>query len=119
MPIDALGLPFIYSEIDKGMSTLKKGKSAGVDEIPAELITILDVNSKNELIKLSNMIYKNGDWPDDFTRSNIIPLEKKTNTNKCEEHRTISLISHASRIPLMVLCNKLRAKVKAYIEEVN
>ena len=109
------GHRFIYSEIDKGMSTLKKGKSAGVDEIPGELITILDVNSKNELIKLSNMIYKNGDWPDDFTRSNIIPLEKKTNANKCEEHRTISLISHASRIPLMALCNKLRAKVKAYI----
>ena len=86
-----------------GMSTLKKGKSAGVDEIPGELITILDVNSKNELLKLSNMIYRNGDWPDDFTRSNMIPLEKKTNTNKCEEHRTIYLISHASEIPLKAL----------------
>ena len=61
------------------------------------------------------MIYKNGDWPDDFTRSNMIPLEKKTNTNKCEEHRTISLISHASKIPLKALCNRLTAKVKAYI----
>ena len=48
VPIDALGPPFIYSEIEKAMSTLKKVKSAGVDEIPGELITILDVNSKNE-----------------------------------------------------------------------
>ena len=61
VPTDALGPPFIYSEIEKAMSTLKKSKSAGVDEIPGELITILDVNSKNELLKLSNMIYKNGD----------------------------------------------------------
>ena len=44
MPIDALGPPFIYSGIEKDMSTLKKGNSAGVDEIPGELITILDVN---------------------------------------------------------------------------
>ena len=42
--IDALGPSFIYSEIEKAMSTLKKGKSAGVDEIPGELITILDLN---------------------------------------------------------------------------
>ena len=27
-----------------------------------------------------------------FTRSNMLPLEKKTNTNKCEEHRTIYFI---------------------------
>ena len=59
------------------MSTLKKGKSAGVDEIPGELITILDVNSKNELLKLSNMIYKNGDWPNDFTRSNNYTIGKE------------------------------------------
>ena len=45
----------------------------------------------------------------------MIPLEKKTNTSKCEEHRTISLISHASKIPLKALCNRLIAKVKAYI----
>ena len=44
---EALGPPFTYSEIEKAMSTFKKGKSAGVDEIPGELITILDVNSKN------------------------------------------------------------------------
>ena len=36
VPIDALGPPFIYSEIEKAMSTLKKDKSAGVDEIPGE-----------------------------------------------------------------------------------
>ena len=47
VPIGSLGPSFIYSEIEKAMSTLKKGKSAGVDEIPGELITILDVNSKN------------------------------------------------------------------------
>ena len=45
----------------------------------------------------------------------MIPLEKKTNTNKCGEHRTISLISHALKTPLKALCNRLTAKVKAYI----
>ena len=47
--IDVLGTPFIYSEIEKAMSTLKKGKSAGVDGIPGELITILDVNSSCQI----------------------------------------------------------------------
>ena len=44
----------------------------------------------------------------------MIPLKKKFNTNKCEEHRTISLISHSSKITLKALCNRLTAKVKAY-----
>ena len=56
VPLDAPGPPFIYSEIKKAMSTMKKGKSAGVDEIPGELITILDVNSKYAILKLSNVI---------------------------------------------------------------
>ena len=42
-------------------------------------------------------------------------LEKKMNTNHCEEHRTISLISHASKMTLKILYTRLMCKVKEYI----
>ena len=37
------------------------------------------------------------------------------NTNKCEKHRTISLISHASKISLKALGKRLMEKTKDYI----
>ena len=39
---------------------------------------------------------KDGVWPEDFMRSILVPLKKKPNATCCEDHRTISLISHAS-----------------------
>lgn len=76
---------------------------------------ILEENAKTEMLKLSNTIHEEEEWPDDFTPSNMIPLEKKkkTKTNKYEGHRTISLISHSSKIPLKALGNRLMTK--AYI----
>ncbi len=68
-----------------------------------------------ELTKLTNQIYTTGVWPEDHTKAIMIPLEKKKNTNKCEEHRTISLISHASKIPLKALADRLMNKTREYI----
>ena len=45
----------------------------------------------------------------------VVPIEKKSNTFKCEEHRTISLISHASKVILRVLANRLEVKAKEYL----
>ena len=92
------------------MSSLKRSKAAGVDGIPGEMNKILEENAKTEMLKLSNTIHEEEEWPDDFTPSNMIPLEKKTKTNKCEGHRTISLISHSSKIPLKALGNRLMTR---------
>ena len=39
---------------------------------------------------------------------NIIPLPKKGSTKECSNHRTIALISHASKVLLKILQARLQ-----------
>src|SRR6476619_3822985 len=55
-----------------------------------------------------------GHMPSDFTRVVMIPLQKKMNTDKCSDHRTISLISRASKIVLKILTNRIEAKARDF-----
>jgi len=64
---------------------------------------------------LCKNIYNTGNWPTDFTKTMLIPLPKKTNAVECSDHRTISLISHASKIILKILTNRITAKAEEYI----
>lgn len=77
---------------------LKSGKGEGKDNIPAEMIKVLEGKALDEVVLSCQQIYCVGKWPEVFLRSVLFPLEKKPGTRKCEEHRTIGLITHASKI---------------------
>src|SRR3989454_12593552 len=62
-------------------------------------------------------MYNTGTRPQDFTKVVMIPLQKKQNAVECADHRTISLISHASKIMLRILTNRIEAKAKDFIEK--
>ena len=55
------------------------------------------------LTKLINTVYETGQWPKDFTEVTMIALKKKTQTTKCSDHRTVSLISHTAKIIAKIL----------------
>jgi len=48
------------------------------------------------------------EWPGYFLQIVMIPLKKKANTTECQDYRTISLISHASKIVLNMLTKRIR-----------
>src|SRR6478609_11240968 len=60
-------------------------------------------------------MYVKGTWPSDFTRVVMIPLQKKMNAVECSDHRTISLISHASKTLLKILTNRIEAEARDFI----
>ena len=47
-------------------------------------------------------------WPQDWKRSILIPIPKKNSTKECANHRTIALISHASKVMLKILHARLQ-----------
>ena len=51
----------------------------------------------------------------DFTKAIIVALQKKSNAIECADHRTLSLIPHASKIILKVLTKRLELKTATYI----
>lgn len=83
-----------------------------MDEIPAEMIKCLGEKAKEELIRICQQIYLTGEWPKDFMETGMVPLQKKPNALDCSDHRTISLIAHASKILLKILTKRLEAKVE-------
>ena len=92
---------------------MKVKKSEGIDEIPAEFIKSLGEKATEELVKICQTIYESGEWPDDFMQTIMVPLEKKANAAECGDYRTISLISHASKIMLKILTKRTEAKAEA------
>src|SRR6218665_3341973 len=58
-------------------------------------------------------MYEKGEWPDDFNKSVVVPIERKANATQCGDFRTISLIPHASKIVLKILTRRIRPTAKA------
>jgi len=113
--IDEKGPELLESEILQALKEMKTGKAVGVDEVPAEFLKVLGERGEKELVTLCKEMYIKGKWPEDFTRVVMIPLQKKANAVECSDHRTISLISHASKIMLKVLTKRIEEKAKDLI----
>ena len=109
--------PILHEEVEIAVASLKKGKSAGVDNIPVKLVqaggeTMIDV-----LTEICNRIWRTGEWPTPWTQSLIITLPKKGNLQLCQNYRTISLISHSSKVMLKVILNRLKPQAEEIIVE--
>jgi len=92
---------------------MKNNKAEGPDNIPVEMLRCLYGKATAILIDVCKTIYTTGIWPTDFVQSIMLPLEKKPNATRCEDFRTITLISHAAKILLKVLQKRIEAKVDA------
>ena len=57
---------------------------------------------------LCQQIWKTQRRPQDWKRSILIPVPKKGTTKECANHRTITLISHASKVLLKILHARLQ-----------
>ena len=109
--------PILRDEVEKAVQTLKKGKAAGVDNIPGELIQaggdpIIDIYTK-----ICNTILQTGIWPTIWTKSLVITIPKKGNLELCDNFRTISLISHPSKVMLNIILNRLKPIAEQIIAE--
>ena len=99
------------------MKEIRNGKSPGFDDIPAELWKAAGEDGIKVMWKLCNKIWRKVEWPTDWERAVFIPIPKKGNIKECSNHRTISLISHASKILLKIINNRLKQKLESEIAE--
>lgn len=98
-------------EFDEALKRLKSRKACGVDEIPAELIQALDEEMKELMYMMTKEIYETGDIPEDFQECKMVMLPKKANSKKCENFRTLSLLSHASKILTNIVKKRIQDKI--------
>ena len=69
------------------------------------------------LTTICNKIWQTGEWPTPWTQSLVIMLPKKGNIQLCQNYRTISLISHPSKVMLKIVLNRLKPQAEKIIAE--
>ena len=109
--------PILRDEVTAAVKSLKKDKAAGADNIPAELIIAGGEAVTDMLHKICNKIWQTGEWPLCWTQSLVITLPKKGNLQQCQNYRTISPISDASKVMLKIILNRLRPQAENIIAE--
>src|SRR6516225_7306849 len=114
---EEIGPDLLTEEITRAIEDLKDNKAVGVDDVPSEFLKSLGDKGTKEVVRLCKNMYDTGKWPEDFTRLMFVPIEKKENAVDCEDHRTISLICHASKIMLKVLTRRIEGKVTDYLSK--
>jgi len=62
-------------------------------------------------------ISETGEWPEEWTFSTFIPLPKKGDLKQCENYRTIALVSHASKILLRIILERIQVKSETEIAD--
>ena len=103
--------------MEAAVKALKMGKSAGMDNIPAELVQAGGEAMVDILTAICNKIWKTGEWPTTWTPSAVITLPKKGNLQLYQNYRTISLISHPSKVMLKIILNRLQPQAGEIIAE--
>ena len=99
------------------VQSLKKGKSAGVDYIPAELVQAGKEDVITDLTIICEKIWHTGEWQTPWTQSLVITVPKKGNLQQCQNYRAISLISHPSKVMLKVILNRFKPQAEKIIAE--
>jgi len=105
------------NEVKDVIDNLPKGKATGEDNIPAELLQCVGENGMQIMTNLINKIYNSGCIPDDFRKSIFIPIPKTTKALDCSDYRTISLISHASKILLHLIKKRITPIIERQLSE--
>ena len=98
------------------MHSQKAEQSAGVDNIPSELLKN-GGKATTTVLTVICQIWETKEWLKEWTQSLIIPLPKKGNLKQCQNYHTISLISHPSKIMLRVILNQLKANSEELLAE--
>ena len=98
-------LPRLWDEVRHAVSSFKTGKTACIDNISAEFIIHGGDAAIDVLTRIGNDIRQSNQWPALWTWPLIITLPKQGYLWQCNNHRTICLISHVSKVMLKILLN--------------
>ena len=103
------------TEIKLIIEKLTRNKATGSDSIPAEFLQTLGETGIQLITRLINKIYNTGIIPDDFLTNVFITIPKVSRAQDCADFRTISLISHTSKILLHLINNRITPIIERHL----
>ena len=73
----------LESEIEAAIKKLKTDKAMGMDQIPAEALKAGGQTVVRAMKSIIDLIWQTGEWPEEWTISELITLPKVTGTQEC------------------------------------
>ena len=96
-------------EVEFAIEKLKRHKSPGIDQIPADLIKtgVRTIRCAIHKLITSISIWNKEELPEEWKESIIVPIHKKGNKTDCNNYRGISLLPTTYRILFSILLSRL------------
>jgi hypothetical protein len=101
-------------EVEMAIEKLKRYKSPGIDQIPADLIKAGSSKICSDIHKLINSVWNKEELREQWKESIVLPVYKKGDKTDCSNYRSISLLSTTYKI----LSNILLSRLIPYTEEI-
>ena len=92
----------LESEVKWVLGSIAGNNGSGCDRIPIELFKTLKDDTNKVLHSLCQQIWETEQWPQDWKRSILISIPRRSSTKDCANHRIIALISHSSTVMLKI-----------------
>ena len=105
-------------EVKSALGSITTNKVSGGAGIPVELFQVLKDDAVYVLHSICQQIWKTQQWPQDGKRSVFVPIPKKGNAKECSKYGPIALISHANKVMLRILQDRLQQYVNREIPDV-
>ena len=93
-------------------------KASGNDAISDELFQILKDDAVKVLHSICQQVWETQQRPQDWKRSVFIPIPKKGSAKECSTYCTIVLISHASKVTLIIFQTRLQQYMNQEIPDI-
>ena len=110
------GSPITINEITKAMAKMRKGRSPGEDGLPVEVLKGGGTTVLEQLLNICNRAYETEMVPSDWQKGIISPIFKKGKKTICDNHRGITLFSHAGKIYTRIVETRLRECIEGVLD---
>ena len=111
------GPTIMTEEVRSAIDSMKTGKAVGGDGISAEMLQALGDFAIDQLTTLFRRIYETGNIVKSMCESVFVALPKVEGTLECSKHRTLSIMSHITKILLRVILKRIRSKIRPQISD--
>ena len=109
--------PITRTQIEYALKGMPMKKAPGPDDITTEMHVAADGRGVTEITNLVNMMYSEGRFPEQMYKSIFITIPKVKGTAKCKRYRTISLMSHVTKLVLRLIMNRIKGRTPSEISE--
>ncbi|MES9881010.1 MAG: reverse transcriptase domain-containing protein [Sedimenticola sp.] len=107
--IDELDMQITEEEVRAVIRSMKCNKCPGMDNLPAELFINAESILTPYIVRLFNVIFNSGIYPDLWAAGIIVPIPKKGDKSNVSNYRGITLINSIAKLFSLVLRNRLNS----------